>query len=155
MSWTVAVEIAEPRRLAVKRGSAPQPELPVHLMPAFDRVYEVLRPQNLRLGHNVAIYYGLRDGKIEFEAGVEVVGDFTPTEDVVEIFTPAGRVAHIAYIGPYRRLGEVADALHAFGRSEGRKSAVLPQWEVYGDWTEDESQLRTDVYGLLEAAADG
>jgi hypothetical protein len=33
-------------------------------------------------------------------------------------------------------------------RHHGRQIS-MPYWEVYGDWEEDPSKLRTDVYYLL------
>ena len=40
------------------------------------------------------------------------------------------------------------DAVHAWRRANGRRIGAM-SWEVYGDWTEDESKLETEIFYLL------
>ena len=53
------------------------------------------------------------------------------------------------HYGPYDRLGAAHDAVMAWCREHGHKTA-LPFWEIYGDWEDDPAKLRTDVLYLLK-----
>jgi effector-binding domain-containing protein len=50
--------------------------------------------------------------------------------------------------GSYGQLGVTHDAIHTSCSQEGLTLAG-PRWEIYGDWTEDESALETEVVYLL------
>jgi effector-binding domain-containing protein len=62
--------------------------------------------------------------------------------------TPAGLVATAVHLGPYNRLGEAHAAVHKWCADHGHVLAG-PSWELYGHWTDDPAQLRTDVFWLL------
>jgi effector-binding domain-containing protein len=99
-------------------------------------------------GHNVAIYWDTSDdGSIE--VGIQVTRPFEETDLVVRSATPGGRVARTAHYGPYDRLGAAHEAVMTWCRARGHETA-LPCWEIYGDWHDDPSQLRTDVLYLLK-----
>lgn len=98
--------------------------------------------------HNVVVYMPSTDGQLHIEAGVEILGHFTPTEDVFESFTPSGRVATVAYFGPYDQMRSAYAALDAWVRDHGEPTSHV-SWEVYGDWSPDPTQLRTDIYYKL------
>ena len=61
---------------------------------------------------------------------------------------PAGQVARAVHTGPYERLKETHDAIHAWATAGGHKFAGW-SWEVYGDWTDDPTKLETTIYYLL------
>ncbi len=63
--------------------------------------------------------------------------------------TPGGTVATTAHMGPYSEIPGAHGAVRQWCKDNGRKIAG-PNWEVYGDWSDDPSQLRTDIYYLLE-----
>jgi effector-binding domain-containing protein len=79
---------------------------------------------------------------------VQIVQRFEPTEVVVCATVPGGAIATTAHFGPYDRLGAAHDAVQAWCKREGRALTGV-SWEIYGDWTDDPSQLRTDVCYLL------
>src|SRR5262249_48967933 len=99
-------------------------------------------------GHNIALYWDA-SGAGSIEVGVQVVRVFTPTDAVVGSAVPGGLVATTAHFGPYSELGPAHDAVCAWCRSRGWELAG-PFWEVYGDWSDDPTQLRTDVFYLLK-----
>jgi effector-binding domain-containing protein len=52
------------------------------------------------------------------------------------------------HIGPYDRLGQTHDAIHAFAAANDRTFAGK-SWEIYGDWNDDPAKLETTVMYLL------
>ena len=107
----------------------------------------MLRAQNVRTGQNVVVYFG--GAPLRVAAGVEVPEGFSPTEAVQPVSTPSGEVATVAHWGDYSELRRAYDALERWCSNNGRAPAGV-SWELYGDWHEDSSQLRTDVYMLLQ-----
>ncbi len=120
--------------------------------PALDQVWAFLRTQpGLRTdGHNVFLYHhpARRDMPMDVDFGVEVTRAFESAGEVYPTETPAGMAAVAVHVGPYDRMKETHDAIHAWregnGRSFGGKS-----WEIYGDWSDDPSQLETTIVYLL------
>jgi AraC family transcriptional regulator len=118
-------------------------------MPALDVVWPAVRAAGLETGHNLIVYREASGDEFEMEIGVQVAaGSSLPSGEVVIRETPSGRAAHALHRGPYDQLPVVYDAIRAWAPSH---DAVLSgtAWEVYGDWSEDASNLETDVYILL------
>jgi effector-binding domain-containing protein len=78
-----------------------------------------------------------------------VVKEFPATDAVVNSATPAGTVATTAHFGPYGELGLAHRAVRAWCKRKGCER-VGPFWEVYGHWSDDPANLRTDVFYLLK-----
>jgi len=155
-----AIQVRE-QALAVIRAEIPYAEIASRLRPLYDRIYEhVGRGDLTPSGHNVILYRDGRPGTWATEVGIQVARPFSAirdsgveaseTERVVCSKTPAGTVATCTHLGPYHELGSAHDAILAWCEQSGRRREGL-RWEVYGDWTEDERKLRTDVFYLLEA----
>jgi effector-binding domain-containing protein len=51
-------------------------------------------------------------------------------------------------VGPYAQLGESHAAIAAWSRQNGHRLTGIC-WEIYGDWSDDPSKLRTDLFHLL------
>ncbi len=83
--------------------------------------------------------------------GVEVIARFEPTGEVHATETPSGEVATATHIGGYDRLMEAHAAIHAWAQTHNRTFAGQ-SWEIYGDWTDDESKLETTIEYLLKEA---
>ncbi len=62
--------------------------------------------------------------------------------------TPAGQAAVALHTGSYASLVTTHDAIHAWCKAQNRVIADA-SWELYGDWTDDESKLETTVFYLL------
>ena len=79
---------------------------------------------------------------MDIDFGVQVARPFKPQGDVRCITTPA------VHVGPYDRLADAHDAIHAWCLANNRKIAQA-SWETYGDWTEDPAQPETTIRYLL------
>ena len=141
----------EPHPIAAVRRLAKHDELSRVVPEACGTVWNFLRAAGIKgAGRHVAVYL---DGVINLEVGVELSGSFDSDGSVIASMTPGGWVAMTAHLGPYARLGEAHKAILARCAQRGRKLAG-PSWEIYGHWTDDPEQLRTDVFYLLESSAD-
>jgi effector-binding domain-containing protein len=140
------VDVA-PGVIAGVRRKAAWGELSAHIRAGLDQVWPVLRAAGVAVGYNIVVYRDARSDGCDLEIGVELRGPFTPAGGVEPMPTPSGRAIHYAYVGPYSGLGVAHDAIIAYAKAHGY--AAAPYWEVYGDWAEDASQLRTDVYRLI------
>ncbi|MBS1858874.1 MAG: GyrI-like domain-containing protein [Acidobacteria bacterium] len=139
-------------QLAAVRRRVPIGGVGTAWRPALDRVWEFLRTQpGLRTdGHNVFLYHhaARRDLPMDVDFGVEVTRRFEPAGEVYPTETPAGMVAVAQHVGPYDRMKEAHDAIHAWQLANSREFAGT-SWETYGDWSEDPSKLETTILYLL------
>jgi effector-binding domain-containing protein len=141
------------RPLAVARGATTRAALGPTIIRLLDLVWPVLREQGVPTGHNVVMYL---DDLSHIEAGVEVFGDFRPTDDgvVSRSATPAGLAATAVHWGEYSEMSATYTALRRWCVENGHELAG-PSWEVYGDWHADPQQLRTDIFLLLGSTPEG
>ena len=120
--------------------------------PALDLVWAFLRRhEGLRVdGHNCFLYHHPtnREAAMIVEFGVQIVRPFRDEGEVICTATPAGEVAMTTHIGSYNRLGAAHNAIHSWSATTGRALGAC-SWEIYGDWTDDESKLETQVVYLL------
>jgi len=149
---TITVETTPARQLAAVRRHIRIPEIRHAWKPALDQVWDFLRKHpGLRTdGHNIFLYHhpAQRDLPMDIDFGVEIVRSFEPHGEVFPTQTPAGEVATTLHIGPYERIGEAHDAVHAWAAANHRTFAGQ-SWEIYGDWTDDVSKLETRIVYLL------
>jgi hypothetical protein len=61
---------------------------------------------------------------MDIDFGVQVVRPFKPEGDVRCITTPTGEVAKTVHVGPYDRLADAHDAIHACCLANNRKSMI-------------------------------
>jgi effector-binding domain-containing protein len=147
MSHAVVFKRVDSCPLAVVRRRAAQRELSTVVPAACGHVWTALETHHVTgAGRHVALYL---DGAINLEVGVEIAEAFSGAGDVVRTATPAGPVATATHIGPYDRLGQAHAAILAWCKEHGHVLAG-PSWEIYGHWTDDPAQLRTDVFYLLK-----
>jgi effector-binding domain-containing protein len=153
------VEIRKVSRLplAVMRGRATLKDIGAKISTLLPEVYRFLdRSTVTQAGHNIVLYLDEGDRAlittpdgVPIEVGVQVNEEFTSDGPVVCSFTPAGSVAALVHRGPYQNLPQAHAAVRRWCAEHGRPIAG-PNWEIYGDWTDDVSQLRTDVLYLLK-----
>ncbi len=121
--------------------------------PALDKVWEFLRARpGLRTdGHNVFLYHhpARRAMPMDVDFGVEVARSFESSGEVYATETPAGMVAVVAHVGPYDRMKQTHDAIHAW-REASNQAFGGKSWEIYGDWSDDPSKLETTIMYLLK-----
>lgn len=125
----------------------PRAQLGPALQQAFDRIYKpgALAPGH---GHNFILYHEGTPSEIRMTVGVL---DRTPgggDPDVKAVHVPGGRTITAAHWGDYARMKTTYDALHAEVQAKGLKLTPL-SLEIYGDWSEDPSKVRTDIYLFL------
>ena len=80
--------------------------------------------------------------------GVQVGRPFQDEGEIICAETPAGEVAMTTHIGSYAGLAAAHNAVHAWRAATGRAFGGY-SWEIYGDWTNDETKLETQVVYLL------
>ena len=151
MEYEVTIETVEEQLIAAARQRTTLAAISREIRSLLDGPWGFVRqPPGLWTGgHNVAIYWDVADGG-SIEVGVQVVRPFEETDLVICSATPGGTVARTAHYGPYDQLGTAHKAVMAWCREHGHDT-VLPFWEIYGDWEDDPTKLRTDVLYLLKA----
>jgi len=152
-SHSVRVQVAAPRAIAAVRATLPIARVPAVFVSYLNQVYDAARNGHVRLdGQNIFVYRNTTTpGEVDVEFGVGVTAPFPPAGPVTYSALPVGDVATMTHWGDYARLGDAHAAVIAWCSAHGRTPNGT-RWEVYGHWTDDPSQLRTDVYHLLEPA---
>lgn len=149
----VRVETVEPRKLAAVRRKVMIGDIARAFKPALDQVWAFLREHpDLRCdGHNLFLYHhgAGRSAPLTVDFGVEVTESFEPAGEVFATQTPAGEAALALHVGSYGSLKTTHDAIHAWCSAHHRVIADA-SWEIYGDFTADESKLATTVAYLLK-----
>ncbi len=148
---TAAIETrrVEPQPLAVVRRRARLDELKTVVPEACGTSWNLVKRLGLKGGRNVAVYLdGDAGGELNLEVGQEVAAPFSSTAELICSATPGGPVVTATHWGAYHRLGETHRALVQWA-ADNHRTLAGPNWEVYGHWTDDETQLRTDVFYLL------
>lgn len=150
MSYEVRVLETPERQLMAIRDQAKGGELPQKIIGNLDKVWPYLRANGARTGHNVVVYrdFDRSTGVMTIDVGVQVDAALPGNGSIVPITSPGGLVATTVHIGPYAKLGEASSTLHEFCAANDHPIAG-PTWEEYGDWNDDPSKLRTDVFVLV------
>ncbi len=152
MSYEVIIKTVNAQPLAAVRRRVLIGEIGRAWKPALDLVWEFLgRSQGLRTGgHNCFLYHhpANRDAEMDVDFGVQVIRPFESEGEVIWTETPAGEVAMTTHIGSYARLAGAHDAIHSWRAASGRTFGGY-SWEIYGDWTDDETKLETQIVYLL------
>ena len=152
MDYQIITQIVSSQPLAAVRRRVRVGEVARAWKPALDLVWQFLRShEGLRTdGHNCFLYHHLAPGETEMNVdfGVQVVRSFPNTGEVVCTQTPAGEVAMTTHIGGYGKLAAAHQAINSWRAQTGRTFGGY-SWEIYGDWTNDETRLETQVFYLL------
>ena len=85
---------------------------------------------------------------MDVDFGVEVTRPFAASGEVYLTETPTGRVAAAVHVGPYERMGETHESIHAWAAAN-QLSFAGKSWEIYGDPTSDSAKLETRIEYLL------
>jgi len=150
---SVELKTVAPRKLAAVRREVTIGAVANAWRPALDKVWAFLKehPGLRGDGHNVFLYHHgqSRSAPMTVDFGVEVIGAFDPAHDVFATETPAGEVATAVHVGSYASLRATHAAIHQWCTNQQR-SIAGKSWEIYGDWTDDESKLETTIAYLLK-----
>ena len=152
MSYQIFTETVNAQPLAAVRRRVRPGEVGRVWKPALDLVWEFLRRhEGLRTdGHNCFLYHHPAPGEAEMtvDFGVQVVRPFAGEGEVFCAETPAGEVASTTHVGSYAGLAAAHKAVSSWRAATGRTFGTS-SWEIYGDWTNDEPKLETQVVYLL------
>lgn len=152
MSYEVVTKTVSPQPLAAVRRRVRIADIGRTWKPALDLVWGFLRRhEGLRTdGHNCFLYHhpANREAAMDIDFGVQVIRPFEDEGEVICVETPAGEIAMTTHIGSYAGLRAAHDAIHSWRATTGRAFAGC-SWEIYGDWTDDEAKLETQVVYLL------
>lgn len=156
MSYNIQIVTVLPQTLAATRGKSIASSIGPKLLQLLSEVWQFVRTSGLEhTGHNVALYPGKAGGmrldcdmEIPIEAAVQVLSTFESTGRVFCSASPGGLAATAAHIGPYSKLPEAHTAIQEWCHENGHTLAGA-NWELYGHWTDNEDELRTDVFYLL------
>ena len=152
MSYQVVAKTVSSQPLAAVRRRVQTGDVGRAWKPALDLVWEFLRRhEDLRTdGHNCFLYHHPAPGEsaMTVDFGVQVGRPFQDEGEIICAETPAGEVAMTTHIGSYAGLGAAHKAVNSWRTANGRGLAGF-SWEIYGDWTDDEAKLETEVIYLL------
>lgn len=151
MTYLVDMKTVSEQPILAIRERTRRDELSLTIGRLLDGIYEFTRRELPRgAGLNVVQYF---DWGAEFtiEVGV-IVAEGTPGAPPIRLSsTPAGRVATTTHWGVYNDLPVAHAAVLAWCR-EHELEPTGRNWEVYGHWSDDPAQRRTDVFHLLKDA---
>ena len=125
--------------IAVIHGRATTANLSKQIRELFDQFYAGFKGKG---GLNIVLYpCSSVAGEFEIACGVQL-------EHGGNASTPGGAVATTVHMGSYDQIKNAHTAIHQWTGESGRRLAG-PSWEVYGHWTDDAANLRTDIFYLL------
>ena len=149
----VTIQHAAPRTIAAVHARLSPRDIPREFARHLDKVYGA-RAAGIQLdGQNVFLYRAVPDQPdvVDVEFGVGITAPFASVGEVRPVDLPVGEVATTTHWGAYAGVGAAHAAVVEWCRANGRTTSGV-SWEVYGHWTPDEAQQRTDVYHLLRPA---
>jgi effector-binding domain-containing protein len=150
MSYEFRVLQTPERLLMAIHDQVTRRELPEKITANLGKVWTYLRANGASTEHSVVVYrdFDHATGVMTIDVGVQVGSALPSSGAIVPVTTPGGLVVTTVHLGPYSKLGDASSALHEFCRANAHPIAG-PTWEEYGDWHEDSSKLRTDVFVLV------
>ena len=151
MSYQVELSNVEPLAVAVVERKSPSAGLSKVIPSACGEVWSLIRAAGIaHSGLNIVIYRGKDSCDVlNLQCGVIVNDSFTDGPTVKCTTTPAGRAVTTVHMGPYDRLGDAYEALQNWCDAR-HVTRAASSWEIYGHWSDDPTQLRTDVFWLVD-----
>ena len=135
--------------VAVISETATLAELPKKIPVLLSKVYEALEAAAVpHLGMNIVMYRHDIEQKYLVEAGVRVTAAYTGGGSVRASQTPKGRVAAATHWGGPVGLAEAHRQVREWCKTRGHALTGV-NWEVYGHWSDDPGERRTDIYYQL------
>ena len=150
VEYTVSVQTVAARPIAAVKARVPVGKVSATFKQYLDQVYAA-RAHGVQLdGQNIFLYRAVSDpkGVVDAEFGVGAKAPFTSVGSVVYSQVPAGEAATVTHWGDYAKLGNAHDAVVSWCQANGRRLSGT-SWEVYGHWTGNPADQRTDVFYLL------
>jgi effector-binding domain-containing protein len=141
------------RGIAAVRARLPIGRVPASFTSYLNQVYTAARNGAIPLdGQNIFVYRGdASDDEADVEFGVGVRSPFEARGAVTYCELPTGEAAVATHWGDYANLGVAHAAVVEWCRANGREPTGT-RWEIYGHWTDDPTQRRTDVCYQLRSS---
>jgi GyrI-like small molecule binding domain len=137
----------ERRLTAVARAQARIAEIPQVQRSLRGKINVVLGSLDVGpLGPTCTLWRPLPDGRLDLEPGILIARAFEPVGEVVPSALPAGRAAHLLYVGPYEGLSGAWQTLLAWCKQNELELAGI-NWEIYEN--KDSAPPETSLYALL------
>ena len=134
--------------IAVAEIRVAMQDVPGHIPSLLERVASYLVEQGHAPGACYVVYDEFETSAMRMRAGF-VVGDTIPdTEEISVMRLPAAKTAHTTHSGSYDGIPAAHEAIRQFCIDNKYQEQEL-SWEIYGEWSEDESKLVTDVYVVV------
>jgi effector-binding domain-containing protein len=152
--YNVTLQTVAARPIAAVRARVATSQVWSTFRQYLDQVYAA-RSAGIQLdGQNIFVYRAVAEprGVVDAEFGVGAKAPFNPVGSVVYAQVPGGEVATVTHWGDYAKLGDAHEAVISWCRANGRTLAGT-SWEVYGHWTGNPADQRTDIFYLLAALA--
>ena len=150
-AYIVSAEHLPERLLAAVSTELDIASVPARFAEFLNQVYSTARAEGIALdGLNVFVYRDSGPDRAAIDFGVGVNAPFEARGAMKCTVTPAGLVAHTTHRGEYRGLRNAHAAVKKWCADNGHALAG-PRWEAYGHWTEDASNLETEVCYLLRS----
>ena len=150
MAEEPSVVDAESRRILAVRKKVRWTELGKVAIPSLDEVWKHIRANEITgCGHNVFIYRGMSILGVEASFGVEVPEGVEAPEGFVIDETPSGKAATFHQYGDYSKLIDTNLTIRQWCKQQDLKVDNI-SWDLYGDWDEDPTKVRTDVFYHLK-----
>jgi effector-binding domain-containing protein len=157
MQYQIEISGVEPQSIAIIRDYANASNIADKIRAHLSTIWNTLRAAGCQsMGRSVVLYndegnvgsFGTEQG-MPVEIGVEIGADFVERAEIVRSTLPEGTVLTVAHFGAYQKLGAAHAAVRNFAKEHGH---TLPghYWEIYGHWTVNEEELRTDVFYLVK-----
>lgn len=146
------LQVPERPLMAIHEQARGGPDLSQKIIAGSKLIWPYLRSNQAETGHNVVVYrnYDRDAGVMTIDVAVQIAAaGLAGDGKIVPSSTPGGLVATTVHMGPYHELGNASSALHEFCKTHDHP-IIGPTWEEYGDWSDDPSKLRTDVFVLIE-----
>jgi effector-binding domain-containing protein len=134
--------------IAVVRRRIRWAELTAQIRPMFDQVYASRPAPGHQGGHNVIVYRNCDADGADVECGVEVDAAIADRGELRASTLPEGCALTATHVGPYDQLRTTNEAIDRWARAH-QVPLTGVSWEVYGDWSDDPAQLRTQVFKLI------
>jgi len=150
----VSVENAAPRMIAAVHANMAIRDVPATFGRYLDQVYAAAKAGAVKLdGQNIFVYRDApgRPGYADVAFGVGLAAPFTGAGNVQATPLPLGEAAHVTHRGSYAGIGAAHNAIKEWCNDHGRHRVGV-RWEIYGHWTDNESELTTDIFHLLAPA---
>ena len=149
-NYDVRQAAVAPRQVAGVRAIVPFGRVPQEFGAHLGQVYAAARDGAVSLdGQNIFIYREASEGRLTVDFCVGVTAPFSAIGAVQPLETPHGVAAMTTHTGDYAGLRHANDVIRSWCRANNR-SLAGPSWEIYGHWSNDPAELRTDVYYLLQ-----